>query len=184
MWIVFVVDTSGSMNQRSGGLTLLDAAKAAIEHFVKQRERDPLARTDRYFLITTEDGLQAVKSGWKESYATFIQEVKNLQAKDLTNLGQALKRAFDLLNQYRLQNGIDNYGQGRLPWFVEPASIIILTDGCALTSTSGVLDTLTVPLNPMSGSELTLEPFRWDQRVFSFLLQFSGKIHTLQILVI
>ena len=42
--------------------------------------------------------------------ATFINELKNLQATGLTNLGAALKQAFDLLNLYRLQSGIDNYG--------------------------------------------------------------------------
>ncbi len=40
-----------------------------------------------------------------------MQELKNLVAKDLTSIGTALKRAFDLLNQFRLQSPIDNYGQ-------------------------------------------------------------------------
>lgn len=40
-----------------------------------------------------------------------MTELKNLQARDLTGIGTALKKAFDLLNQYRLQTGIDNYGQ-------------------------------------------------------------------------
>lgn len=39
-----------------------------------------------------------------------MSELKNLQATGLTNLGSALKQAFDLLNLYRLQSGIDNYG--------------------------------------------------------------------------
>jgi integrator complex subunit 6 len=39
-----------------------------------------------------------------------MQEIKNLVAKDLTGIGTALKRAFDLLNQFRVQTGIDNYG--------------------------------------------------------------------------
>ena len=39
-----------------------------------------------------------------------MNELKNLQATGLTNLGAALKQAFDLLNLYRLQSGIDNYG--------------------------------------------------------------------------
>lgn len=32
---------------------------------------------------------------------------------------------------------------------------------------------LTLPLTPSPGSELTSEPFRWDQRLFSFSLQFA-----------
>lgn len=36
MLVVWVLDTSASMNQRAhGGLTLLDCAKSAIEHFIK-----------------------------------------------------------------------------------------------------------------------------------------------------
>ena len=63
MWILFVVDTSASMNQRlSTGLSLLDAAKAAVEHFVKIRGRDPNTRSDRYFLVTCEEGISAIKA--------------------------------------------------------------------------------------------------------------------------
>ncbi len=43
-----------------------------------------------------------------------MNELKNLQATGLTNLGAALKQAFDLLNLYRLQSGIDNYGMVRI----------------------------------------------------------------------
>lgn len=36
MIVVFVLDTSVSMNQRAmGGLALLDCAKSAAEHFIK-----------------------------------------------------------------------------------------------------------------------------------------------------
>lgn len=56
MYIAFLIDTSASMNQRtSSGLTLLDCAKAAVEHFVKIRSRDVTARNDRYFLVTCEE---------------------------------------------------------------------------------------------------------------------------------
>ena len=49
--------------------------------------------------------------GWNDSFNNFVEEVKNLTARDLSSIGTALKRAFDLLNQYRLQTSIDNYGQ-------------------------------------------------------------------------
>ena len=64
MLITFIVDTSASMNQRTNysGMSLLDCAKAAIEHFVKIRSRDPATqRGDRYFLVTCEEGLGAIK---------------------------------------------------------------------------------------------------------------------------
>lgn len=89
-----------------------------------------------------------------------MQEVKNLTAKDLSGTGPALKKTFDLLNQFRLQIGIDNYGQvstypyycnlnllkGRNPWYSDPALIILLTDGGALTTTTNILDTVCIVL--------------------------------------
>ena len=50
-------------------------------------------------------------------------------ASGLSNFGDALQRAFDLLNIHRLQTGIDNYGQGRNPFYLEPAAIVAITDG-------------------------------------------------------
>jgi integrator complex subunit 6 len=56
------MDTSASMNQKSAsGMTILDCAKAGVEHFVKIRGRDPATRSDRYFLVTCEEGLSAIK---------------------------------------------------------------------------------------------------------------------------
>ena len=51
------------------------------------------------------------QAGWKENHATFMSELKNLQASGLTTLGQALRCSFDLLNLNRLISGIDNSGQ-------------------------------------------------------------------------
>ncbi|XP_044161879.1 integrator complex subunit 6-like isoform X4 [Bufo gargarizans] len=104
-----------------------------------------------------------------------MNELKNLQASGLTTLGQALRSSFDLLNLNRLVSGIDNYGQGRNPFFLEPSILITITDGNKLTIPSGVLDELHLPLNsPLPGSELTKEPFRWDQRLFALVLRLPG----------
>ncbi|XP_028740005.1 integrator complex subunit 6 isoform X3 [Peromyscus leucopus] len=242
--LLFLIDTSASMNQRSHlGTTYLDTAKGAVETFMKLRARDPASRGDRYMLVTFEEPPYAIKAGWKENHATFMNELKNLQAEGLTTLGQSLRTAFDLLNLNRLVTGIDNYGQGRNPFFLEPAIIITITDGSKLTTTSGVQDELKeqpsgfqevpkctdclmmtgasgrvmipgsriidlildvtssaclmaslpqksdashlgrpqkalklhLPLNsPLPGSELTKEPFRWDQRLFALVLRLPG----------
>ncbi|XP_073439415.1 integrator complex subunit 6 [Dendrobates tinctorius] len=174
--LLFLLDTSGSMNQRSHlGTTYLDIAKGAVETFMKLRSRDPASRGDRYMLVTLEEPPYGIKAGWKENHATFMDELKNLQAVGLTSLGQALRTSFDLLNLNRLVTGIDNYGQGRNPFFLEPAIIIAITDGSKLTSASGVQEELHLPLNsPLPGSELTKEPFRWDQRLFALVLRLPG----------
>ncbi|TRZ08637.1 hypothetical protein HGM15179_018468 [Zosterops borbonicus] len=116
-----------------------------------------------------------MSAGWKENHATFMNELKNLQASGLTTLGQALRSSFDLLNLNRLVSGIDNYGQGRNPFFLEPSILITITDGNKLTNTAGVQEELHLPLNsPLPGSELTKEPFRWDQRLFALVLRLPG----------
>ncbi|KAK6315472.1 hypothetical protein J4Q44_G00150010 [Coregonus suidteri] len=174
--LLFLIDTSASMNQRTHlGTTYLDIAKGAVETFMKLRGRDPASRGDRYMLINFEDVPLGIKAGWKESHATFMTELRNLQAAGLTTIGQSLRTAFDLLNLNRLVSGIDNYGQGRNPFFLEPSIIVAITDGNKLTSSGGVQDELHLPLTtPLPGSELTKEPFRWDQRLFSLVLRIPG----------
>ncbi|GCC18376.1 hypothetical protein chiPu_0017914 [Chiloscyllium punctatum] len=139
------------------------------------RARDPASRGDRYMLVTFDDPPHGIKAGWKENHATFMNELKNLQAVGLSTLGQSLRTSFDLLNLNRLVTGIDNYGQGRNPFFLEPSIIVTITDGNKLTNSSGIQDELHLPLNsPLPGSELTKEPFRWDQRLFSLVLRLPG----------
>ncbi|XP_075692046.1 integrator complex subunit 6-like isoform X2 [Rhinoderma darwinii] len=174
--LLFLIDTSASMNQRTYlGTSYLDIAKGAVEIFMKLRARDPASRGDRYMLVTYDEPPYCIKAGWKENHATFMNELKNLQASGLTTLGQALRSSFDLLNLNRLVSGIDNYGQGRNPFFLEPSILITITDGNKLTIPSGVLEELHLPLNsPLPGSELTKEPFRWDQRLFALVLRLPG----------
>ncbi|XP_042553444.1 sarcoma antigen 1 isoform X1 [Dipodomys spectabilis] len=178
--LLFLIDTSASMNQRTDlGTSYLDIAKGAVELFLKLRARDPASRGDRYMLVTYDEPPYCIKAGWKENHATFMSELKNLQASGLTTLGQALRSSFDLLNLNRLISGIDNYGQGRNPFFLEPSILITITDGNKLTSTTSIQEELHLPLNsPLPGSELTKEPFRWDQRLFALVLRLPGVAST------
>lgn len=176
--ILFLIDTSASMNQRAylgGRPTLLDVAKGAVETFLKIRQRDPVSRGDRYMLLTFEEPPANIKAGWKENHATFMNELKNLQATGLTNLGSGLKNSFDVLNINRMQTGIDTYGQGRCPFYLEPSVIVVITDGGQLSTPQGIQTELQLNMHPnIPGSELTREPFRWDQRLFSLVLRLGG----------
>ncbi|XP_014670851.1 PREDICTED: integrator complex subunit 6-B-like [Priapulus caudatus] len=174
--ILFLVDTSASMNQRTYlGTTLLDVAKGAVETFMRVRQRDPNSRGDRYMLLTFEDAPHHVKSGWRESHTTFTAELRNLRARGLTRTGEALRRAFDLLNVNRMTSMVDTYGQGRCPYYLEPCVLVAITDAQRMTSPAGVVDELTIPAqSPLPGSELTKEPFRWDQRLFAICLRLPG----------
>ncbi|KAK7863354.1 hypothetical protein R5R35_004328 [Gryllus longicercus] len=176
--IVFLIDTSASMNQRvylGRRPTLLDVAKEAVETFVKVRQRSPESRGDRYMLLTFEDPPAHIKAGWKENLATFMNELKNLQCVGMTTMGAALKHTFDVLNINRMQTGIDTYGQGRCPFYLEPSVIVVITDGGKLSTSTAVQEDFNLPMHsPIPGSELTREPFRWDQRLFSLVLRLAG----------
>ncbi|XP_031558943.1 integrator complex subunit 6-like [Actinia tenebrosa] len=174
--LVFVVDTSASMNQRTSlGTTLLDVAKNAVETFIKIRQRDQASRTDRLMLVTLDEPPRSVKVGWNGSQPMFYNELRNLQATGLSTLGSALKDSFDLLNLYRLTSGIDNYGMGRKPFYLDPAIVVCITDGSSLVSKSEVEKELHLPMHSnLPGSDLTKEPFRWDQRLFGLVLRMAG----------
>jgi len=183
--IVFLVDTSASMNQRAyvnGRKTLLDVSKEAVEVFVKQRQKSTESRGDRYMLLTFDEFPRNIKAGWKENLTTFMAELKNLEATGMTTLGSALKAVFDTLNINRMQSGIDMYGQGRYPYYLEPAVIVVVTDGGKLTTASTVQRELNLPMggagmggmSGVPGAELTREPFRWDQRLYALVLRMAG----------
>ena len=176
--IVFLVDTSASMQQRSwisGRSTFLDIAKGAVEFFVKLRQKSPESRGDRYMLLTFEEYPRNIKAGWKENLQTFMSELKNLEANGMTTMGTALKQVFDILNINRMQTGIDMYGQGRYPFYLEPAVILVISDGGKLTTQGSVQAELNLPMHSsVPGSELTREPFRWDQRLYALVLRMAG----------
>lgn len=177
--ILFLVDTSASMCQKAyvNGVqkSYLDVAKGAVETFLKYRQRSQDCLGDRYMLLTFEDPPSNVKAGWKENHATFMNELKNLQCHGLTSMSEALKNALDLLNLNRMQSGIDTYGQGRCPFYLESSVIIVITDGGKYSFRNGVQQEIILPLNAqIPGTKFTKEPFRWDQRLFSLVLRMSG----------
>ncbi|XP_063705963.1 integrator complex subunit 6 [Culicoides brevitarsis] len=177
--ILFLIDTSASMSQKAhvNGVqkSYLDIAKGAVETFLKYRQRSQDCMGDRYMLLTFEDPPGNVKAGWKENHATFMNELKNLQSNGLTSMGEALKNAFDLLNLNRMVSGIDTYGQGRCPFYLEPSVIIVITDGGRYSYRNGIHHDIVLPLHAqIPGAKLTKEPFRWDQRLFSLVLRMAG----------
>ncbi len=189
MLVCFVLDVHPSMGKRSApcgahaaerqrgaGLSSLEWAKSAVEYFIKARQKANCK--DQYFLVTTDEGLGCVRVGWGDSPQRFDDQLRLLAplpadgSRGGTDLGRALQAAFGLLNQYRLQQGIDNYGQGRCPWLVEPGCCLLFTDGESMRPTAthdkagGPQLQLACPPH-----DLTKDPYRWDQRVFSLCVQ-------------
>lgn len=55
---------------------------------------------------------------------------------------------------------------------IEPAAIILITDGGDFTNQTTITDRLSLPT--LTHNSFTIEPFRWDQRVFSIILKFNS----------
>lgn len=89
-------------------------------------------------LLTLDEPPSNVKVGWKEQMPVFTNQLKNLEATGLTQMGSAIKQAFDLLNLNRHAADHDTYGCGRFPHLLEPSLIIVITDKQKLTTSAGV----------------------------------------------
>lgn len=173
-------------------MTLLDYAKSAVERFVK-RVRDPSRRYQHHFMLLScgRDGRPRgaksdapyngrVRVGWDQSTnkEAFLRELKNLRATDLSDVGAALRQAFELMNQIRLQFNWDSYALGRAPWNTNVSVCVLLTDATTLSTADGLIqDALTIAPSSAVGADLTFEPYRWDQRLFTVALKLSATMN-------
>jgi hypothetical protein len=172
--VLFLIDNTPSMNQRTtAGTTLLDVAKTAVETFIKLRSRDPASRQDRYMLVSCDKPPFCFKCGWRESHSVFSTELKNMRVSGLQDMPSTLGQSFDLLNVHRLHTGIDNYGQGRNPFFLEPAVVIVITHKDSVPLSTEHNEELKVA-SKLCGSDLTTKAYRWDERVFALTLCITG----------
>ena len=81
--------------------------------------------------------------------------------------GQSLSKVLEYLNLHRLSKGLDTLGQGYYPIEKEEAvTILWFTDG----GTYKEQESLHVSPLDFPGAEIYKEPFRWDQRLCTFLL--------------
>ncbi|KAJ6236739.1 integrator complex subunit 6 [Anaeramoeba flamelloides] len=175
MNIVFAIDTSSSMNQTiSSGITLIDCVKAAIEYFVKLRVESQHYKGDRYFLVTSSEDNSGKKVTWSTPYSSFLEEVKHLKATDMTNINSLFLHSFEILNKFRFLTQCDNFGNGYCPWMSETGVVIFFTDGGMISDFNKTKEHVKIPSSKEAGFELSLEPFRWDQRVYTISLEISG----------
>ncbi|KAI8612252.1 hypothetical protein BC830DRAFT_1171237 [Chytriomyces sp. MP71] len=196
MIYVFVVDTSASMNQVfSHGLSYLDVTKSGIEHFFKAGVKAVLSsaslhweqwRSDRkqnkYVLIDYSDPPFCLKAGINDTIPSLLNELKSLSATDMSNPGQAFHAAFEYINAYRFQAGLETLGKGRYLNNIEPTLFLWFTDGgnFSVVDRGGsgrcfVNNKLQIPGLKTPGAFAYFEPFRWDQRMHTFLLHPEGK---------
>ncbi|KAI7821059.1 hypothetical protein BC939DRAFT_456393 [Gamsiella multidivaricata] len=174
MIVIFLVDTSASMNQKfSSGMSALECTKSGIEHLIKHLPHVKPAEkhNDKFMLVTYEEGPGCVRSSLKDPLPHLIKELKILNATDMSNPGASLSTVFDLLNVYRVYHGIDTPASGRFPATIEPTIILWFTDGGKQSSPAGALDRLNIPGITFAGVDYYHEPFRWDQRLYTIFLE-------------
>ncbi|ETV71084.1 hypothetical protein, variant 1 [Aphanomyces astaci] len=157
MLVTFVVDTSASMGQRSAcGMTLLDFAKSVVETMAKKLLSRTVNRMNyMHFMLVTFNGV-VVGMENSTNREMFYRELKYLEPRDLSDVGSALSSAFDLINRERAKIFCDNYG--------------------TITTMDGIQTDLVVPPTSLSALDLTRQPFRWDQRLFTIAVQLSADI--------
>jgi integrator complex subunit 6 len=96
-----------------------------------------------------------------------------MRVSGLQDMPSTLGQSFDLLNVHRLHTGIDNYGQGRNPFFLEPAVVIVITHKDSVPLSTEHNEELKVA-SKLCGSDLTTKAYRWDERVFALTLCITG----------
>ncbi|CAD5229792.1 unnamed protein product [Bursaphelenchus okinawaensis] len=172
--IVFLIDNSGSMASKTvNGLSYMDFAKQFVEGFLKQRQRDPISKNDRYMLMGFEEYPFNVKSGWREAQSHFNEQLRQLRPSGSSSFVESLYNAIRFVNLNRVQTGIENYGYGRYPSFSEPVVFIAVVDYNSVDiSEDYVKDGF--PTLPQPLGDLTDEPFRWDHRLFVVGLDIPG----------
>lgn len=129
------------------------------------------------------------------SHQAFERELKKLRAAKQSPSGEpfpedsggtiglnaAVSAGLTLLSRYRLKNrSTENFGMGRLPSpamlipsggatasnALQPACLVVLTDGECLKPNTPGGGTLELQLGNTPLREFYQEPFRWDQRIF------------------
>ncbi len=83
--VCFVVDSSVSTGQSVGGLSALDAAKAACEHYLK---KSSFFKLERVLLLSCAQGMSGVLCGWKDPPARLLEQIKSLKPQDGGDLGE------------------------------------------------------------------------------------------------
>ncbi|KAK9762611.1 hypothetical protein K7432_011488 [Basidiobolus ranarum] len=174
MIIVFILDTSSSMSRPlAGGNTeenYLECAKAGVEHFFKLRRRTGGDNNEKYMLVTY-DPVDPIKSNFKDSAQILLDELRNVQVNSdhKYNDAEVLKTVFEYLNIYRVFCGFDTPSQGRYPGLSESVLLLWFTDG-GCNRNFNALDKLQEQGLNSIGSELYCEPYRWDHRMYTFLI--------------
>lgn len=164
MIYAFLVDSSVAMNAKFGRISYLDACKGAIEHLLRWQLRLQDKTLNTYLICDYAQTLVV-----SQDSHVVMECVKRITATSQNTAGQALARLFGRLDLMRIANANDSIGSGRLSALPETAVIFWFTLARKFTST-GVSSVLNIPGLDTPGADLYLEPFRWEQRLYTVVL--------------
>jgi hypothetical protein len=106
-----------------------------------------------------------------DAYTTFEKAMKNLEpSTSCHNFSHSITMALTLLNKYRMKSGVDQFGKGLMPWQLEPATVIVMTNGL-----SALRDHEIPIISTDSGGDLYSSCLRWDHKLVAYIVNSDGK---------
>jgi hypothetical protein len=214
MFLCFVLDTNPRMGRPASSsltpplthsLSALDQAKSAVETLLlRLRGAGPAFSHSQLLLLQSRPPSEGVSEGVAAGSvlaaggerSDFEHALKNISCSDATHsLTPTLDTAFQLLSKYRTRSGVDHPAKGLLPWSLEQAFVVVLSND--LGSLVRVLHCTALHCTALLSDELVLAdmtnvlyvawlqeiavvgsgaapalPYmaahRWDQKVFAF----------------
>ncbi|KAJ1342323.1 hypothetical protein BSLG_003246 [Batrachochytrium salamandrivorans] len=168
MIYVFLVDTSVSMNSLfSDKLSVLEVAKAGIENFFKWELRKPQRKSNKYMLVTYQEVPGCFKSILTEDEKVLLEASRSLsdrydKRRSCHGIYFRLSCCISHAQPDRSARSMGRYLGGH-----EATLIFWFTDGFGFNSAAGVEDTINIPGSKLSGLDYAIEPFRWEQRLYT-----------------
>lgn len=169
-----IIDNHASMEaQGERGLrpSALDMTKAGLEAFlsVYGKHMGQGGKPIPMMLLESGQDKSCILSHISDTLQSFETQVKTFSVRGdgetATNFSYSISQTFSILNKLRIKNDTDRFGYGRCPWVLEPASILLFTNGNPQDSSEFELLTKWKTL-----SEYINEIYKWDHRVFLFVM--------------
>ncbi|RIA86091.1 hypothetical protein C1645_350711 [Glomus cerebriforme] len=173
MIIAFVVDVCDDETQ--DGLSLLDIVKDGIRNFLGYMNGTRDQYRTKYLLVSSDKKGYCIKWEYKKDenkLYKFFEQLELLQP-DPSFYGSGLDSVFEYLNLRRICRWHDFFCRGNYIEHNETSCIFWFTDGKNLNWLNNGLMYLDSEKSTF-GTNIYLEKYRWEQRLYSFYLSKSN----------
>ena len=169
MIFAFLIDSSLSMNRKfTDKFTYFEAAIAAVDKFLHHESRKP--KPPATFILQCYDSQSQILTSKQ-----LLFDLKQKVAVGTSDAGKSFANLFELLNLYRISQG-SVCGKGWCPGNEESCLIFWITDSTLYTNFDKVFDNLQIPGLKTLGAEGHIEPFRWEQRLYTIVMDGKNEI--------